>query len=66
MTQRKLHKAEQLMKNITYSLPSISPDNLKLFFASDEDGVPNVFEMDIVSSSTARLTDYQDPTYPIA
>ena len=65
MTQRKLHKAEQLMKNITYSLPSLSPDNLKLFFASDEDGVPNVFEMDIVSSSTARLTDYQDPTYPI-
>lgn len=65
MSQRKLHKAEQLMKNINYSLPSISPDNLKLLFASDEDGVPNVFEMDIFDLSVAKLTDYPDPSYPI-
>lgn len=65
MSHRKTYTASQLMKNITYASPSVSPDGLKLLFSSDEDGIPNAYSMDILDGSTSKLTDSENPVYPI-
>ncbi|OPL19171.1 MAG: hypothetical protein AVO35_12020 [Candidatus Aegiribacteria sp. MLS_C] len=57
--------AEQLMKNTKYLLPSLSRDNMKLLFASDEGGVPNTCEMDMREGSVRKLTDSGEPVYPM-